>query len=141
VSTEWYYRSANMVDVGPLSPAEMRRHALDGDVEPDTLVRGGPDGQWIAAARLKGLFPSSRISRQAAVTIALKLAAETSWARPIEKVGDIITRDGGRTWVVHLVPEPIECWPGVIAFDTPGTSAVCVSSETRRIALCPVRLE
>ena len=129
MSAEWYYRAAN-TEVGPLAPAELRRHALDGDVDPDTPVRCGRDGRWVRAARVKGLFPTSRISRAAAVEIARRLAADTPWARPIAAVGAVITRDGGRTWVVHLVPEPVECEPGVIACDTPGTMAVCVSSET-----------
>jgi chitodextrinase len=126
--TEWYYRASGTT-VGPLSATELRRRALDGCVEPDHLVRRGREGPWVPAARLKGVFPATRLSRATAIEIAQRLAADTPRERPIVEVGDVITRDAGRTWVVHLIPEPIECWPGVIAIDTPGTWAVCVSSE------------
>jgi hypothetical protein len=33
---------------------------------------------------------------------------------------------------VHLVPEPLDLGDGTIAFDTPGTSAVCVGGTTGR---------
>jgi GYF domain 2 len=128
-STEWYYLAAG-TEVGPLAGAKLLRYALDGEVDPDTPVRHGRYGRWVRAARVKGLFPTTRINRAAAIQIAQRLALDTSLARPIVAVGDVITRDGGRTWIVHLVPEPIDCRPGVIAFDTPGTWAVCVNSET-----------
>jgi hypothetical protein len=74
------------------------------------------------------------MSRDEAVAIALRLAADDppSPYQKVEGVGDVLSRDRGRTWVVHLVPEPLDLGNGTIAFDTPGTWAVCVSGTTGR---------
>jgi hypothetical protein len=74
------------------------------------------------------------MSRDEAVAIALRLAADDppSPYQKVERVGDVLSRDGGRTWVVHLVPEPLDLGDGTIAFDTPSTWAVCVSGTTGR---------
>ena len=50
------------------------------------------------------------VSRDEAIAIALKLAADDPdyRDRAVERVGDVLSRDGGLTWVVHLVPEPLD---------------------------------
>ncbi len=55
LSTEWFYQAMGDV-VGPLNAAELRAHAHSGRIMCDTFVRRGPDGQWLSADRIKGLF-------------------------------------------------------------------------------------
>jgi hypothetical protein len=71
------------------------------------------------------------VGRDEAVVIALKLAADDP-RRKVERVGDVFSMDGGLTWTVHLVPEPLDLGDGTIAVDTPGTWAVFVSGTTGR---------
>lgn len=74
------------------------------------------------------------VGRDEAATIALKLAADDSGYRDraVERVGDVFSMDGGETWTVHLVPEPLELGGGGIAFDTPGVWVVMVCGRTGR---------
>jgi hypothetical protein len=74
------------------------------------------------------------VGREEAIAIALKLAAEDPdyRDRAVERVGDVFSMDGGLTWTVHLVPEPLDLSDGTVAFDTPGTWPVCVSGTTGR---------
>ena len=72
------------------------------------------------------------VDRDEAIAIALKLAADDPERRPVERVGDVFSLDSGLTWTVHLWPVPLDLGDGTIAFDTPGTWAVCVSSRTGR---------
>lgn len=50
-----YYRLMGET-VGPITGAELRRKAADGEVMPDTFVRVGEDGEWVRASRLTNLF-------------------------------------------------------------------------------------
>lgn len=43
-------------EIGPLTPAELADKVKRGQIEPDTLVRAGPDGKWLPASRVKGLL-------------------------------------------------------------------------------------
>ena len=70
------------------------------------------------------------VGREEAVAIALKLAEDAPQGRPVERVGEVFSADGGQTWTVHLVPVPLDLGDGMIAFDTPGTWTVCVSGRT-----------
>jgi hypothetical protein len=69
------------------------------------------------------------ISREDAIAIALKLAADEQPEPAIERVGDVFTMDGGRTWTVHLCPQQ-QIIDGWIAVDTPGVWAVVVNGQT-----------
>lgn len=55
MSEKWYYQIMGEV-VGPLSADEVRAHAQNGLITPDTLVRKGAEGRWVTAHRVKGLF-------------------------------------------------------------------------------------
>jgi len=72
------------------------------------------------------------VGRDEAIAIALKLAEDDSQRRPVERVGDVFSVDGGLTWTVHLVPEPLDLGDGTIAFDTPGVWIVTVCGRTGR---------
>jgi hypothetical protein len=74
------------------------------------------------------------VGRDEAVAIALKLAADDppSPYRKVERVGDVFSMDGGESWTVHLVPEPLDLGDGTFAFDTPGVWIVVVCGRTGR---------
>jgi len=55
MAKEWFYQLMG-VDFGPISSAELKREVQQGRIQPDTLVRGAPDGKWQAADRIKGLI-------------------------------------------------------------------------------------
>ena len=55
MAKEWFYQLMG-AELGPVSSAELKRKADQGQIEPETLVRAGPDGKWLEAARVKGLI-------------------------------------------------------------------------------------
>lgn len=55
--TDLYYQVRGEV-VGPVPLAELKQKVEDGEIERDTLVREGADGQWVAASDVHGLFDS-----------------------------------------------------------------------------------
>jgi hypothetical protein len=71
------------------------------------------------------------VGRDEAIAIALKLAEHDPRGRPIERIGNVFSKDEALTWMVHLVPAPIDLGNGCIAVDSPGTWAVCVSWSDR----------
>jgi hypothetical protein len=72
------------------------------------------------------------IGREEAIEIAQKLSVDDPQGGPIERVGDVFTRDGGLTWMAHLWPVPPDLGEGVSVVDTPGTCPVCVCGQTGR---------
>jgi hypothetical protein len=55
MAAEWFYsHGGNMV--GPLTAAQLRQHALALWVVPEDHVRRGIEGEWMPAAKVKGLF-------------------------------------------------------------------------------------
>jgi len=57
MAQEWSYKFMGET-VGPLSPSELRDHAIDGRVQPDSLVTRDGTDDWVSADRIKGLFDS-----------------------------------------------------------------------------------
>jgi hypothetical protein len=51
----WYYKLMGE-EIGLLSAAELRQHALDGKLTLDTYVRRADSDRWISAEKIKGLF-------------------------------------------------------------------------------------
>ena len=51
----WYYRAMGE-EIGPLSAADLQELAKSGLLTPDTPIRAGADGEWLAAGRVLGLF-------------------------------------------------------------------------------------
>jgi 5'-deoxynucleotidase YfbR-like HD superfamily hydrolase len=58
MAKEFFYQVMGEV-MGPITGVELRERAAAGDVQMDTLVRIGGDGQWVHARRLKNLFDDS----------------------------------------------------------------------------------
>jgi len=54
MSAEWFYRSMS-AELGPFSAGEMQQFSQVGRIAPDTEVRKGQNGTWVAAAQVKGL--------------------------------------------------------------------------------------
>ena len=57
MSNEWFVHSDGE-QLGPLSPAELKRMVEQGRVSPETPVRLGTEGKWVKAGRVKGLLPA-----------------------------------------------------------------------------------
>lgn len=55
VANDWYYKLMGE-EIGPLTSTELRQHALDGRVTPDTHIRRGESDRWVGADSVKGLF-------------------------------------------------------------------------------------
>jgi hypothetical protein len=55
----WYYKSSE-AEVGPISFSGLRRMALEELLSPETLVRAGEEGEWIAAGTVEDLFAPKR---------------------------------------------------------------------------------
>ncbi len=55
MATQWYCKIAGY-ERGPLSAQALKSMADKGRLQPDTLVRQGPEGSWVPASRVKGLF-------------------------------------------------------------------------------------
>lgn len=58
MDTAWYYID-QFSEVGPMTAADLKRHAADGRILPDTLVRNGDQGKWYPAQKVKGLLHES----------------------------------------------------------------------------------
>ena len=56
MASQWFYEVAGK-QLGPLSSAELLALAQHGIVTYETPVRKGPDGNWVSAKRVRGLFP------------------------------------------------------------------------------------
>jgi hypothetical protein len=52
---EWYYKFMGDI-VGPKSTNELRKCASNGEIQFDTWVRKGENGEWVTAEKIKGLF-------------------------------------------------------------------------------------
>jgi hypothetical protein len=55
MATQWFYQVMG-AELGPISSAELKRKAQQGQIQFDTPVRAAPDGKWQAAERIKGLI-------------------------------------------------------------------------------------
>jgi len=56
--TDWFYKVMGE-EFGPLSAAELKLRATQGEVGHEYLVRKGTEGRWVPAWRVKGLFRQS----------------------------------------------------------------------------------
>lgn len=55
MSNDWYVRMTDGAEWGPMPPAKLKQLALEGKVTPDSCVKNGESGNWIAAKQVKGL--------------------------------------------------------------------------------------
>ncbi|TWT74578.1 hypothetical protein Pla123a_34020 [Posidoniimonas polymericola] len=55
MATEWYCRLMG-AELGPFTSKQLLEMARSHQVTPDDSVRKGPDGEWVGAHRVKGLF-------------------------------------------------------------------------------------
>ena len=58
MSQHFYYQIMGET-FGPMSGVELRQKSLEGDVEPNTLVRSGVNGEWYSASRYNNLFDAT----------------------------------------------------------------------------------
>lgn len=55
IATQWFCQHKGRI-IGPLTSEELREGVAKGHVTPDTLVRKGPNGEWVNARTIGGLF-------------------------------------------------------------------------------------
>ena len=55
---DWFYRT-KAGEKGPLRPSDLMNLARQGVINPETPLRRSDDDKWVAAKKLKGLFPSA----------------------------------------------------------------------------------
>jgi SPP1 gp7 family putative phage head morphogenesis protein len=58
VASQWFYEIAGKQG-GPVTSAELLALAQRGMIVHDTPVQKGPDGKWVSAKRVRGLFPDA----------------------------------------------------------------------------------
>lgn len=87
MSGAWYYKLMGD-DIGPLSGADLRRHALDGKLTPDAYVRRGDSDRWVSADKVKGLFdpPSSPLPPTTVESVILPKFVEADASSSLSEV-------------------------------------------------------
>ncbi|MCO6045063.1 DUF4339 domain-containing protein [Aeoliella sp. ICT_H6.2] len=55
MASQWYCRLMGS-EMGPYSSRQLLEMARSHQITPDDAVRKGPDGRWVQASRVKGLF-------------------------------------------------------------------------------------
>lgn len=55
MAAKWYYRSGASL-VGPISSSGLRRLIVGGKIGRQTYIREGPQGDWVLAGKVEGLF-------------------------------------------------------------------------------------
>ena len=61
MAAEWHYKTEANEELGPFTPAELKRLASHGRINHSTMVRKGIDGRWVAASKVKGLVDSEAV--------------------------------------------------------------------------------
>ena len=69
MASQWFYEIAGKQG-GPVTSAELLALAQRSVVVHDTLVRKGPDGKWVSAKRVGGLFPEANAKSPSTPTAA-----------------------------------------------------------------------
>ena len=75
-TTQWFVR-VNGQEHGPIPAETLKQLALKGRITPDTPVKLGASGNWVAAGHVKGLFPPAAANRAAS-----PMATSTPWSEP-----------------------------------------------------------
>jgi hypothetical protein len=79
LANEWFYQKDGQ-EIGPLSPADLRRLASSGQLLPTDPVRKADMDRWAKASALKGLFPA--VGAEPAVTAAAAPTSQSPAAAP-----------------------------------------------------------
>lgn len=69
MASQWFYEIAGKQS-GPVTSADLLALAQRGTVVHDTPVRKGPDGKWVSAKRVRGLFPEANAKSPSTLTAA-----------------------------------------------------------------------
>jgi SPP1 gp7 family putative phage head morphogenesis protein len=81
VALQWFYEIAGK-QAGPVSSAELLALAQRGVIVHDTPVRKGPDGKWVSARRVRGLFPAPNATSPSTPTV----TSEPTQDQPAEAI-------------------------------------------------------
>lgn len=58
--TRWFYTLDKKQRLGPVTNEELRALAAAGKIRPDSMLMPESGGEWLPAAKVKGLFPKTR---------------------------------------------------------------------------------
>ena len=107
MASEWLYQELGK-QIGPISSAELRNLAQRGAITQDTFVRKAPDGAWVPAERVQGLFAvSNRTPPPIPVFAAVETKIADSSTAPNGSLPDDFRflSDSRASWSREL------CWP------------------------------
>jgi biotin carboxyl carrier protein len=80
----WYFQLMG-AELGPVSGAELKKKAEQGQITPETLVRSAPDGKWQTADRIRGLIDAPPPPPEPAAALKAKPAETPAVASPTVK--------------------------------------------------------
>lgn len=80
MSADWFCKIGDK-KIGPLNGQQLKTIVAKGQLKPEHLVRRGSEGPWVAAGRIKGLFPEGPVAGAAAQAKSLPPAT----AKPLPK--------------------------------------------------------
>jgi hypothetical protein len=92
--SRWYYTLDNRQRLGPVTSEELRELALSGTIRPECMVTLAGVGRWVAAAKVKGLFPEPALSASSPVATILFPCPKCNRGIPLQQ---------------HELPVVIEC--------------------------------
>lgn len=78
MANEWFYTLNGQQAEAPVSAAQLKQLAVSGQLKPTDLVWQDGMFDWVPAASIKGLFPSSKLGDSAVVPPADKIARKST---------------------------------------------------------------
>ncbi len=80
---DWYFKLGPIV-AGPFTKSEFSARVAAGEIRPKTLIRKGPDGNWVPAVMVEGLLvPASVATEAPAMPAEPESAAASTPAAPV----------------------------------------------------------
>lgn len=96
MASEWYVEDNDRA-IGPFSVSQMKAQAAAGRIKPDTRVRKGKRGKWIAAKQVQGLHAPRQSTEHAADTADTPATTPTV-ASGVEEGGTFLAPLRRRKW-------------------------------------------
>ena len=100
MADDWFVKIDNKVESGPISSDTLKQLALEGRIKPDTPLKKGPSGNWIAAGSIKGLaFPTAPI--QGRPLLPVTCSGPRHGTRPLRQLPTASTRPRDLVRAMH----------------------------------------
>ncbi len=108
MASQWFYEIAGKQG-GPVTSAELLALAQRGTVIYDTPVRKGPDGKWVSAKCVRGLFPATNATSPSTPTVTSEPSQDQPADALPQKPSQPLASD---VYIVSATPpseEPSQC--------------------------------